>query len=318
VPIDPFLAEKLPLLDGLTDFAAAFEDPSQRARLDEFMSSAPGYDAPPIDTVDTEVQGRHGLIRIRIYRRPASDTTSHPGLLWMHGGGFVFGDLDMPEADSVSRELAHRADAVVISVDYHLAIDGVHFPVPHDDVMDVWRWAQANAVELGIDPERISIGGASAGGNLAAGAGLHIRDDGDLPQPAGLLLAYPVLHGVVPPASEELEAKIVEVPPVLRFPPDVRAGLNSNYLGGPVTDAPAYAMPANGDLAGLPPVRVLTCEYDDLRASGEPFADQLRAAGVPTHARVELGMFHGHLNYQPSLGAVDDSLEFLAEGLRRH
>jgi acetyl esterase/lipase len=101
-----------------------------------------------------------------------------------------------------------RAGAVVVSVDYRLAVGGVRFPVPHDDVVAAWRWVAAQASRLGVDPARLCLGGASAGGNLAAGAALRVREDGDAVRPARLLLVYSGLHPVLPEASPELVERI--------------------------------------------------------------------------------------------------------------
>src|SRR4051794_5122589 len=149
---------------------------------------------------------------MRVYT-PAGDGIARPCLVWAHGGGFVGGDLDMREADWVAREICARAGAVVVSVDYRLAVDGVCYPVPHDDVVAAVAWVRDTAADLGIDAGRISIGGASAGGNLTAGAALKLRDrDGWVP--ATLLLAYPALHAAVPPPSPALAAKLAELPPL--------------------------------------------------------------------------------------------------------
>ena len=109
----------------------------------------------------------------------ASRGTDRPALVWVHGGAFLGGDLDMLEADGVAREICARAGAVVVSVDYRLCHGGVTYPVPHDDVVAAVRWVRDYAGRLGVDADRISVGGASAGGNLAAGATLRLRDDDD-------------------------------------------------------------------------------------------------------------------------------------------
>jgi acetyl esterase/lipase len=110
--------------------------------------------------------GPHGPVPVRIY---APDSSSGaPCLVWMHGGGFIGGHLDMPEADWVAREMVTRAGIVVVSVDYRLCTGGVAYPVPHDDVVAAMRWVRGNAAALGADGGRISIGGASAGATLAA------------------------------------------------------------------------------------------------------------------------------------------------------
>jgi acetyl esterase len=124
-----------------------------------------------------------------------------------------------------------RAGAVVVSVDYRLAVGGVRFPVPHDDVVAAWRWVAAQASRLGVDPARLCLGGASAGGNLAAGAALRVREDGDAVRPARLLLVYSGLHPVLPEASPELAERLRELPPALRFLPADVERIHANYAG---------------------------------------------------------------------------------------
>jgi acetyl esterase/lipase len=232
----------------------------------------------------------------------------------MHGGAFIGGDLDMPEAEWTARQICDRAGAVVVSVDYRLAVGDVAYPVPHDDVVAAIRWTRDNAQDLGIDVTRISVGGASAGANLAAGATLRLRDD-DGWQPAALLMAYPVAHPVIPAASPSLAAKMAEVPTILRFLPKDTEFITTNYLGGPLSSADGYAMPGLAVLEGLCPTLVLNAEYDDLRASGEAFAAQLALAGVDVRQVVAVGMLHGFLNTRPDLEPVGRALDLIAEAV---
>jgi acetyl esterase/lipase len=251
-------------------------------------------------------------VPVRVYRPDTVEDPARPCLVWMHGGGFLGGDLDMPEADWTARQICDRAGAVVVSVDYRLCQNGVTYPVPHDDVVTAVRWVRESAAALGIDPERISVGGASAGANLAAGATLRLRDD-DAWQPAALLLAYPVAHPAIPPASASLAAKMAAVPNLLRFFPKDTAFLTTNYLGGPLSTADGYAMPGLAALEGLCPTLVLNAEFDDLRASGEAFSAQLALAGVDVRQIMAPGMLHGFLNTPPDLEPVARALHLMAE-----
>lgn len=236
------------------------------------------------------IPGPHGDVPLRTY------TPSQPNgqaLLWIHGGGFVVGDLDMPEADAVSRALA--ADGITVaSVDYRLAVDGVCFPVPGDDVDAAWRWASAGAT-LSVPAGRWHLGGASAGGNLAAAAALRAHDTG-LPAPASLLLIYPVLHDQLPQPSPRLAQLLAPLPPEMRFPPERCKELNLNYVGKPEFLSHPYAFPVHGRLAGLPPALIVNADTDDLRPSGEDFAALLARAGVDVAVVREPGTWHGYLN----------------------
>lgn len=176
----------------------------------------------------------------------------------MHGGAFRFGDLDMKEADWTARELVHKAGAVVVSVDYRLAVEGVTYPVPLDDVVAAVQWVREHTADLGVSS--ISMGGASAGA-------LRLRDK-DNWKAEHLVLVYPSMHLDLPEPSQSLELALAEMLPAMRLPPEMFQAMREHYLGALSSNPPGYAMPALADLGGLPPTLVLNAEYDDLRASG--------------------------------------------------
>lgn len=122
------------------------------------------------------------------------------------GGAFIGGDLDFPESHWVS--LAVAAGGIpVLSLDYRKALRGVHYPLPSDDVLDGWLWANAHAEELGATPGELHLGGASAGGNLVAGVTKRLRD-GEGPLPTSLVLVYRIVHAELPPLPADLEEKV--------------------------------------------------------------------------------------------------------------
>jgi acetyl esterase len=297
--------------------AASFEKPELGPELTATVAAmaAPpaSYSLPDVSITPTTVAGPHGEIPLRVYRSEESGR-SVPLLVWCHGGGWIGGDLDMPEADATAREICFRTGATVVSVDYRLATSGVHYPVPLDDVVAAFRWAVARADELGADPTRISLGGASAGANLAAGAAIQLRDEGR-PTPSASLLLYPCVHPLLPPPSAELAAKLTGLTPMMAFAPEILTPTVENYLGAPVGDATPYAMPALGELAGLPPTLIINCEYDGLRASGEAYGTALAKAGVHVEVVCAPGVLHGHLNH-PWLPAAQSSLATMAAWVR--
>jgi len=294
---------------------------------------APYGPPEPWDLVitDTAVPGPHGAVPVRVYRpRTPAPAGGRPGLVWLHGGAFAFGDLDMPEADATARGVAGRADAVVVSVDYRLcpapaALGGsgadrvdergepVSFPVPHDDCVAAFEAVRERVVELGIDPARLAIGGASAGGCLAAGAALRLADEGRAPWQ--LLLVYPVLHPVLPEPGPELVEALTTVPPALLFPTEARDQIDRTYLGGRAATPYAYAGIAD-DLSGLPPTYVENAQFDVLRASGERFVEQLALAGVDVESHRRDGVPHGHLD-SVGLAAAAATFDVLARRLAR-
>ena len=319
MPVHPAMSSRFPLFEGVPSMQALMEDP-QYERVRAELGAHPGYQVPDVRVRSDAAPGPHGPVPVRVYEDGHGHGDGHaagerPCLVWMHGGAFIAGDLDMPEADWFSREVAQRAGAVVVSVDYRLCNDGVHYPVPHDDVVAAVRWARESASELGIDPGRVSVGGASAGANLAAGAALRLRDADGQP-PAGLIFVYGVAHSVVPPMSAEHAALMREVPAMLQFPPATTSAFNVNYLGGPVSEADGYAFPALADLRGLCPTLVLNAEYDDLRASGQAFAAALAAAGVDVRQVMVTSMLHGFLNLPATIGPVSDALDLIAGTIR--
>ncbi|GAA3240744.1 alpha/beta hydrolase [Dactylosporangium siamense] len=237
---------------------------------------------------DLALDGPHGPVPVREYGTAASGGAH---LLWVHGGGFGHGDLDMPESDRVARRLAEHGHHV-LAVDYRLADGATHYPVPSDDVLTAWQW-------LGERPgvSRAHLGGASAGANLAVGVTVRIAA-GQVPgpRPASLVLAYPTLHARQDPPDPQVCAALELTPEQVA---DELTGIRQmyeNYLGGPVDAAPAAVVPAPSDLAALPPALVLISEYDIFRPSAEALVAARRTAGRPVWRHLEPGARHGHLN----------------------
>ncbi|WP_188195289.1 alpha/beta hydrolase fold domain-containing protein [Nonomuraea sp. SYSU D8015] len=307
MPLHPFLAQKLHLIQGLSrdDLAS---DPAAGQRMTEYLRDPAEWVMPPDLMVENlRIDGPHGPVPVRTYRTPGAPATT--ALLWAHGGGFVFGDLEMPEAHVVAAELAARTGAFVASVDYRLAQDGVRYPVPLDDVDAAWRWLTTEA----MPGRRAAIGGASAGAALALATALRDRDSGT-PRAALVLLAYPFAHYPNPALDDATAAEMRALPPFMRFPVDAIEGMVRAYVGR-ISDLPPDALPGAAPLGGLPATHILLSEYDDLRPSGELLERQLREAGVPVSTYLARGMPHGHLNRTPSLDEVDASLGDLAAAL---
>ena len=266
--------------------------------------------------------------RLRAYPAAQPDGTM---LVWLHGGAFMFGDLEMPEADETASQLARRG-TTVISVDYTLAptdaiaalppfepVDGMPapdrlaasfgvdrtrapYPVASLQVIAAFEWAREQAAEFGGRADAVAVGGASAGGNLAAGAALRLRDHGGA-QPLAQVLVYPVLHAVLPEPDDELAALLAQLPPGLRFPPESTRAINANYLGGASPDEP-YAFPGGHDVRGAASALIVTSEGDELRPSAEAYVGDLARGGVDVEYAMERGAIHGFLNMVGSPAAA--------------
>jgi acetyl esterase/lipase len=310
VPVHPLIAARLPLI---ADIAPGTPDELLPESALAFGAPYGEYTPPRASVEEATIEGPHGPIRVRIYRADDIEAggAGARSLLWAHGGSFTGGDLDMPEAHLVSLEVAARLRGVVVSVEYRLASETVHHPVPVDDVEAAWLWLLRSAGDLGIDPARAALGGASAGGFLAASAALRAVAAGRAP--ASVLLAYPALHFPNPMAEDAVAAELRALPPMLRFTPGVALAIFGGYLGR-ITDIPSAETPGLADLTGFPPTRIVVSELDDLRSSGELFARQLASIGIRAELTVAEGMLHGHLNIPPAaeLPEIARSLDFLA------
>ncbi|MFE9724958.1 alpha/beta hydrolase fold domain-containing protein [Streptomyces sp. NPDC005794] len=258
-------------------------------------------------TEDLCAEGPHGTVPLRLYL-PATRPTAT--LLWMHGGGFSRGTLDWPEAHLVSGELAARASARVVSVDYRLAGNGIVFPVPLDDVYAAWEWLTATFPPS--EGEIRALGGASAGAALALGCAVRGRD-GSLPADR-LLLAYPFAHYPNPALDAGTVREMEGMQDIHRFPPSTVDAMVATYVGR-TTDLPRLALPGAARLDGLPRTALALSQYDELRPSGELLSRQLASVGVPVSLHVASGMPHGHLNHWPSPPEASASLDFLADAL---
>ncbi len=246
-------------------------------------------DPSPVGEVrDLAATGPAGEIPLRLYRGQGTDASRpQPALIYYHGGGWVLGNLE--SHDGVCRDIANAAQCTVISVDYRLAPEA-KFPAAADDSIAAAQWIHDNAEDLGIDRNRLAVGGDSAGGNLSAVVALHARDNGG-PKLKLQVLIYPSTDmSSVYPSYEEFAEQL----PLTRTTMDWFVDL---YLKQRATDAkdwrasPLHAM----SLAGLPPAYVITAAMDPLRDEGEEFARALMQAGVAVETKRFDGQIHGFL-----------------------
>ncbi|UMP01450.1 alpha/beta hydrolase [Amycolatopsis sp. EV170708-02-1] len=259
--------------------AANLDDPiADREKLAKLATSVPPPDTSAMEVEDRTVPGDPG-VPIRIYR----PREAQGAVIWLHGGGWVMGNLETEHPWAA--RLAEASDAVVISVEYRLAPENP-FPAAFDDVYAVLNWTADHAAELGVSPDRIAVGGHSAGGGLAAATALRVRDEGG-PRICFQLLNQPGLDD----RQESWSARNFTDTPWMN-----RAKITAawgHYLNGKPAPSP-YAAPSRAtDLSGLPPAYVAAAEFCPNRDENIEYALRLLQAGVSVELHQWPGTFHG-------------------------
>ena len=247
----------------------------------------------PVGSVSEHVlDGPGGALRVRLYRPVTATTEPTPAVVFAHGGGFVFCDLDTH--DDLCRSLCNGTDATIVSVDYRLAPEHPG-PAAADDVHAAFRWVHERAAELGIDPARIALAGDSAGGNLAAVTAVRARDEGG-PTPSAQILLYPVIDDDFDTDSYRRYGHGYY---------NTRAAMQwywRQYAPGGATSSRLSVSRAES-LSGLASALIVTAGLDPLRDEGDAYAERLTREGVPTVHRRYDGLFHGFLTF-PALGTT--------------
>ena len=252
----------------------------------------------------------HTNIRLRIYQ-PKSVTEPTPVLLWIHGGGYLIGK---PEQDDDScSHFVRELGLTIVSVDYRLA-PKYPFPAALDDCYSALQWVVSHSRQLGIDPKRIAIGGASAGGGLAA-ALVQLAHDRQEIQIAFQMLVYPMLDD-----RTVLRTDIDDSQNITWNHRSNRYGWES-YLGREcgAAEVRAYSVPARrADLSGLPPAWIGVGALDIFHDEDVAYAQRLRECGVECEIEIVPGAFHGFDVFDPTLPIVQDFRKLQAAVLKKH
>ncbi len=254
---------------------------------------------------DLMIDGPDSSIPVRIYRPSAAPAPVH---LHFHGGGWVIGDLETHDRDC--REICVGADCIVVAVDYRLAPEHI-FPAAPEDCYAALCWAAANLDSLSALPGAVSVGGDSAGGNLAAAVALMARDRSG-PAIAMQLLIYPVTDATMESGSYRDNANGYLLSRTMmswfwdHYCPDL--ALRADPLASPITAE---------DLIGLPPALIMTAEFDPLRDEGEAYAERLIAAGVEVEVRRFDGLVHGFFSQAGVIEAAREGIDLAVKALRK-
>lgn len=268
----------------------------------------PAVNGLPEDVASVEdlcIAGPAGDIPLRIYR--AATDAPRPGLIFFHGGGWVLCGLSTH--DVVCRALARRAGATVVSVDYRLAPEH-QFPAAVEDAYAATLWVGENLERLGIDPARLSVGGDSAGGNLATVVTLLCRDQGG-PAIASQALVYPVtdLGSLDTPSYEEFADGHSLTRSLMQW-------FRSHYLAKEEDGLHPHASPLRAaNLSGLPPALILTAECDPLRDEGEAYALRLQQAGNAVTLQRYAGMIHPFFTLSGAIPQGMQAIEQVAQAV---
>jgi acetyl esterase len=251
-----------------------------------------------------------GSIPIRIYN-PRQTTEPLPVAMYLHGGGFVLGDLDTH--DAACRRLARDADCIVVAVDYRRGPEH-RFPAAVDDAWASFRWTVENAAKLGGDPGRVGVAGDSAGGNLATATSLLARDAGG-PTPIFQLLVYPAVDFYRRAESHRRFAQ------GFLLSSSTIDWYTANYADRRDWDDMRASPLLAKDVSGVAPAHIVTAGFDPLRDEGRAYAARLREAGVAVHLHEERTLTHGFFNMVGVIPAARAACQGIARalhaGLRR-
>lgn len=248
-------------------------------------------------------------ITVRVYRPLGSAAEAIlPALLFFHGGGWTVGDLDTH--DAVCRSLCNASGSAVFSVDYRLGPEAP-FPAAYDDALAAFAWTQAYAAQLHIDPQRVAVGGDSAGGNIAAALCLGLR--GQAAQPAFQLLIYPVVN--MRPDTPSYQANGQGY----MLTQDSMRWYTANYLSHASHADDWRASPLYAEShAELPAALVITAGFDPLRDEGLQYADALSQAGVRTQYVCFERQIHGFITMGRVIDEAHTALALCGHALKRH
>ena len=280
--------------------APGYCDPTVAAGRARLRSELAIHDHPrvPVGAVrDLTLPGGAGAIAARHYAPPpAADGAPAPLLVYLHGGGFTVGDLETH--DQPCRILCRGAATHVLAVDYRLAPEHP-FPAALDDAHAALRWAHAHAAALGADARRVTIGGDSAGGNLAA---VVAQETAGTPHaPAAQLLIYPVTDSGPRPLRDHPSRRLFAT--AFFLDERDRDAFAHHYLhgaarpdGAPLDLDPRVSPLRAAVLPPLAPALVVTAGFDILRDEGEGYAERLRASGTAVRGWREGALGHGFVN----------------------
>ncbi len=283
----------------------------QRKQTKAFYKKYPEPEVQVSKITNSTIPSPSGDIPVRIYY-PNTDQKL-PALVWFHGGGWVFGDLDT--TDDNCKNLANGAGIIVVSVDYRLAPEH-KYPAAIDDAYLATKWVAEHGAEIGIDTDHIAVGGDSAGGNLAAAVSLRAKAE-EGPKIDFQLLVYPVtdVSNFNRPSQKKYEKGYLLSVQDMDYFRTAYANTAADYL------LPYFSPLLATDHSNLPPAFVLTAGFDPLRSEGKAYADKLAAAGTAVTYKNYDGTIHaffGKSKFKQGPLAMADAVATLQKHLSKN
>jgi acetyl esterase len=304
-----------PILKAFLDQMAAqpgpkmweIDAPQARELFVAMMSVVGPKDVPIGKAVNQIIPAPHGEIPVRIYTPVAASAEPLPTLIFFHGGGWVIGNIETH--DGLCRVLANESACRVISVEYRLSPEHKH-PAAVEDACAAVSWIEANASTLGVDANRLAIGGDSAGGALAAVVAQMAKEKGN-PKIAYQMLFFPVtqIGDETGSLREFAEGYFLETPTLKWF--------YAHYLPAHADKTDPRVSPLSAkDVSGLAPAYVMLAGFDPLHDEGMAYAEKLRAAGVPVTIADYPDMVHDFIYMQAVLPQAPQALSAAAAALK--
>jgi acetyl esterase len=308
MPLDPIMKAFIDQM-ALQPAPKMYELPAPAARMmfAAIMEMTGPKDVPIGKVANLVCPGPGGDIPLRIYTPVAPAAEALPALLFFHGGGFVIGNIDTH--DGLCRVIANEAGVRVIAVDYRLAPEH-KYPAAIDDAYAALTYVEANAAQLGVDANRLAVGGDSAGGAMTAVLTQMAKEKGG-PKIAFQLLFFPVTQI----GEETTSLKNYAEGFVLE-----RAGLEwfyKNYVPAGADRKDPAISPLYGSVEGLPPAYLTVAEFDPLHDEGLEYGRKLKAAGVPCEIVDYPGLVHDFIYFQSVLPQAAVALKAAAQALKK-
>ena len=308
MPLDPIMKAFIDQM-ALQPAPKMYELPAPAARMmfAAIMEMTGPKDVPIGKVANLVCPGPGGDIPLRIYTPVAAAAETLPALLFFHGGGFVIGNIDTH--DGLCRIIANEAGVRVIAVDYRLAPEH-KYPAAIEDAYAALTYVEANAAQLGVDANRLAVGGDSAGGAMTAVLTQMTKEKGG-PKIAFQLLFFPVTQvgDETPSLKNYAEGFVLE-----------RAGLEwfyKSYVPAGTDRRDPGISPLYGSLEGLPPAYLTVAEFDPLHDEGLEYGRKLKAAGVACEIVDYPGLVHDFIYFQSVLPQAAVALKAAAQALKK-